>query len=539
MFSTGDDGLAQIFDISPKQLHYILVILQSCQLIKRHLISSERKRSVVYLARFAYKHSSQIETICEYLLQKYKKTGSTSGDSFLNIKRNLSFTSRQFKTVVQNGEKSNLLKRYMRSYEHKFKKSKNSDRFHTKTRQIRMVRLTDAYLQNNATSSKGSATCPNVDESDDDELDEDEPGRSASLCSYLGTAQSNLYPLYSQIFAKIEENGREGISLKQLGSLFGLDFYRSRRMGTHLQAHPEIVTKIKETNRGKAKFQTIVMRKFLELKREKSDTNLSLQQSQSSSQTSLLAGEASLTTIVDSPANGESEEILILKRNDGNKNNSIQALMSNRTLNRKKLIMDHLEKHKIATKYEITKEIRTYESEQGLKGCIDAKTTKRMLLNLESEHKLHVFEVLLKNVSYMCVRLYGISETDEIYVNYCATFKRTFDSVDLKLNTTTDVTNVSDKADDKNSNSPLGNASQTKLYPQQPSFKLTRPFINSVVSKLKFTTNYSKIYALVPKFQKCIILHRLLTYILFFYDGQQQTGSAPFEEIKVVNYIFT
>lgn len=57
-----------------------------------------------------------------------------------------------------------------------------------------------------------------------------------------------------------------------------------------------------------------------------------------------------------------------------------------------------------------------------------------MLFALEKENKLKTFTVNLKNISYMGVRLSEISETDEFYLNYCSTFKRTFDTVELKIN---------------------------------------------------------------------------------------------------------
>ena len=68
-----------------------------------------------------------------------------------------------------------------------------------------------------------------------------------------------------------------------------------------------------------------------------------------------------------------------------------------------------------------------------LKGCIDSKTTKRMLLTLEKENKLRTFIVYLKNISYMGVRHYDVEEKDTLFINYCSTFKRTFDTVELKV----------------------------------------------------------------------------------------------------------
>lgn len=70
-------------------------------------------------------------------------------------------------------------------------------------------------------------------------------------------------PFFTLTFDQIERVGSIGISLKQISILFALDFYKSRRMSINIQAHPEIVTIMKETNNGKSKFQAVVLRKFL------------------------------------------------------------------------------------------------------------------------------------------------------------------------------------------------------------------------------------------------------------------------------------
>lgn len=99
---------------------------------------------------------------------------------------------------------------------------------------------------------------------DSNEPTEESPNNEFSIPS-IGIEQVNTLPLFTQIMAKIEISGREGISLKKLGNVFGFDFYKSRRLGQNLQTHPELVTIMKETNGGRAKFQNLVMRKFLKL----------------------------------------------------------------------------------------------------------------------------------------------------------------------------------------------------------------------------------------------------------------------------------
>ena len=106
------------------------------------------------------------------------------------------------------------------------------------------------------------------------------------------------------------------------------------------------------------------------------------------------------------------------------------------------------------------------------------------------------------------MRLPEIKDTDPLYLNYLATFKRTFDSVEVKLKNAED----NDEAVEENERPLI--------------FKLTREYVNSIVAQLKFCHNYSKVYALVPKFQKAIVLHRFLHYLLYFYNGERQEPSV-------------
>lgn len=138
-------------------------------------------------------------------------------------------------------------------------------------RPVRMVQLTSEYFKSH--SSGGAAAMDEDDE--EDELatsggvgvngESNSDGSVESVMSSLGMAQTHQLPLFAQMFARIEQVGKTGISLKQIGTLFAFDFYKSRRMGNNLQAHPDVVTIMKETNKGKTKFQTIVLRRMLDL----------------------------------------------------------------------------------------------------------------------------------------------------------------------------------------------------------------------------------------------------------------------------------
>lgn len=258
VYTTGDDSLTQKFKIVPKQLHYILVNLESNQLIKRQVISSEKKRSIVHLARYTMKKKSIVENICDYLMMKGDKSYEACCETSVGLKRNLGLTDKQYKNVVSSAEKMKILKRYMADSKLKYKKKDQMV-------QSRMVKLTKEYYD----SQKAKHAQTIAGDEDDGDYEEDSEGNDnaqiESIVENLGSAQSNTLPLYTQIFAKVEEYNKEGVSLKQLGTFFGFDFYKSRRMGNNLQTHPEIVTIIKETNRGKAKYQTVVLRKFLNL----------------------------------------------------------------------------------------------------------------------------------------------------------------------------------------------------------------------------------------------------------------------------------
>jgi hypothetical protein len=244
---------------------------------------------------------------------KHLNKGTGYCDSFANLKKNLHLANKQFKTMIQTAEKQNILKRFFKPVECKIKKHKNSDKVQTKKRQIRMVKLTDAYYKMMLSHKQMGENEGGDDLSDTAELGElNEAGPSeltVSLRDSIGSEQAYIYPLYTQIFSKIEEYDKEGISLKQLGTLFGLDFYKSRRMGANLQTHPEIVTIIKETDRGKAKYQTIVFRKFLSQAKpvaSASDSQMSISETnQSSNEPGELSESAAASTEAD---------LLVIKR---------------------------------------------------------------------------------------------------------------------------------------------------------------------------------------------------------------------------------
>lgn len=110
MYTSGDDGLSKKFNLTAKQLHYTFTILEGHGLIKKQVLKSERQRSIVYLMRYAFKNKTLAENVCDYLMQKGVETDYA--DSFVSIKRKFSFSNKQFKTLVQNGERAGIFKRF-------------------------------------------------------------------------------------------------------------------------------------------------------------------------------------------------------------------------------------------------------------------------------------------------------------------------------------------------------------------------------------------------------------------------------------------
>lgn len=245
------------------------------------------------MTRYAYKKRTIIEDLCEYLFLKHfndKKVlkGQSSEPRYFdlstNIKQKLGIGNKRFKTTISSAEKQNIIRREFIEIKRKVKKSKSGSSL-VKTKPVRIIKLTEAYFLSmlndntfkNVQIDDVDQTL-NVDDSINDaslmELGEENGGDFSSISSgfireNLGSKQTYLSSLYTQIFAKVEEHGKNGISLKEIGTLFGLDFYKSRRMGANLQAHPEIVTIIKETTRMRAKYQTIMLRKFLQVNEAK------------------------------------------------------------------------------------------------------------------------------------------------------------------------------------------------------------------------------------------------------------------------------
>jgi hypothetical protein len=241
--------LSQIFEIAPKQLHYVLTILGKHDFIVKKTISSQKQRCIVYLKRFEQKNETNLEKLVNYLTKKSDKQEFT-----YILREKLSIGQKQFKNLVALGEKQNLFKRLVmrmdvnsltnlddddEDYDEDVdddnltletsisKKSKN------KTKCVRLLKLVDVNTSLNTTLNN-----------DDEDFDESETSAKdiANLCS----KQEFDLPLYTQMFKYIESCGKSGVSLKQLGYLFGFDFYKSRRIGAHLQTHPDIVTESKK-----------------------------------------------------------------------------------------------------------------------------------------------------------------------------------------------------------------------------------------------------------------------------------------------------
>lgn len=378
------------------------------------------------------------------------------------------------------------------------KKSKN------KTRCVRLLKLTSNQSSNNDTI-----------DGDNEENDDNDTSTNGLIASAnelvnkfkLCSEQDADLPLYTKMFKYIERCGVSGVSLKQLGYLYGLDFYKSRRIGAHLQTHPDIVTLVKETERGKAKYQTIIMRKFL-LKQQN-------EQQQQHLQTSTLS-------------QNEQDDTFTSLNIKNLQNKPIQAVASERSLKRKELILDYLEKRKICSKFEIDKEIRRVEELEKLKGQIDSKTTKRILIQLQTEKKVRLFEFNIKNKPHMGVCLPTINDKDEIYVNYMNTFSRSFDfCINKKSINDSKNTSIENDVNDENENE------NDDLNTGE--FKLTRAYVQSIVKDLDFSFTYAKTYGLVSKIQKSIILHRYIHYILYFYDNNKDFKATNYDFLLVGN----
>ncbi len=126
---------------------------------------------------------------------------------------------------------------------------------------------------------------------------------------------------------------------------------------------------------------------------------------------------------------------------------------------------------------------------------------------------------------YIRIRLAHITESDELYQNYIHTFSRTIEFCHNQK-----TKNVATNANSKTTANPVTDTTigktkldssndQNSFHEGDEQFKLTRSYMHSIADKLDFSYSYAKIYGLVSKMQKSIVLHRFMHYILFFYDG--------------------
>jgi hypothetical protein len=363
IFTSGDGSLSHIFDLESKQLHYVLNILESHEFITKQSISAHKHRSIVYLAKYEITSETNLEKLTKYLL---KKQGNCE-ERVNEIQIKFNFGTKKMKNLMALGEKQNAIERYMMQVEVD-DQSHNEDEYtkklmKTRQRAVRMVRLTESFRKKNAKLlNKSNADDSAIGDEDDDEtLENVDTQLVASL-------QRVEWPMYTQLFQYIERCGINGTSLKRLGLLFGLDFYKTRRMGSHLQTHPEVMTVIKETEQAKAKYQIIKLKKF-----------------------------------VNKTTHGEELTQQFKKKADL----TIHNMVTERAVKRKKIIASYMEQRRICTKFEIDREIRRLEQLEGEQGQIDSKTSKRILLQMEKDGLVTLFNVSLKNVEHVAVRYGG------------------------------------------------------------------------------------------------------------------------------------
>lgn len=118
MSTIGEEGLASFFSLTPKQLHYILVNLDANELVKRHNVGSEKKRSLVHLARFAVRKKTLLETMCDYLISAGERASAVLGrapshenccDSLKDFRLNMGLTQKKFKNLISIAERTNVV----------------------------------------------------------------------------------------------------------------------------------------------------------------------------------------------------------------------------------------------------------------------------------------------------------------------------------------------------------------------------------------------------------------------------------------------
>ena len=228
--SIGADGLTSQFQLAPKQLHYVLGVLEAGELTRKQVLASsaEKKRSLVHLTRFASKRQSTLELLCAHLLfqRQVKQTGHCA-DSALNIRRKFGLTPKQLKSLVQQAERARILRRFVQAQPPpppppppQTEKATVGGKM--KPISVRMIALTDSHYASMTDQQEGA-----VEEEEEEEEEEGEDGDEHDTT--LGVEQSLLQPMHSQLLARIERCAAEGVSLRQLGALFGLDFYKGKR----------------------------------------------------------------------------------------------------------------------------------------------------------------------------------------------------------------------------------------------------------------------------------------------------------------------
>jgi hypothetical protein len=571
-----------MFNLTSKQLHYILLILGQQGFIKKITNFALNARININSCQYSIKTKSLVEQICDILFENGERVATKQNKKEIElenccekratIKDKLDIGYKFLRRLTVLAEKQCLIEPFQREERRLFVKL-NKKYWHTET--FSLFRLTKTkfnlmILQRDQRDDNLENSF-DISEIGDPSFTIETHTRPVDLKTMIGNDQSIDIPLYSRIFAKLEESGSEGIPIKSFGAIFGFDFYKSRRIISNLQTHSKVVTFINESSDHKSKYQRIVLKKFAE--NQKSTPN-------SLNNTVDLTQEIAKVNDkiqINSPKISNAPTILIkkeeteqvapstslnsIKNNNNNNNNkssekniysniynsfqsvklakhfsfggvkSYNAMIMDRTTARRNVIIRYLKLHKIVTKYQINNEIRSIEREEGIKAQIDSKTTIRLLNGLEKEGLLHIFYIYSRGVNFMCLRDSSISETDDFYINYCSTFKRTNSLYDLEKS------NTSNRSSSRNKNNIPYNSdidddgSRSSASNHSFNLNISNVSTNDIVKGLETRPNYCKYYGSVPRLQKAIVLHRFLQYLLFFYDGKQQAVASSGDDV--------
>ena len=553
--TSGNDGLAKIFNINSKSLFYYLKQLIALDIIKklnltRQLVGTLKQPILImtrYLTTNDYQNSKY--TIVDRL-KTYLETCRNHSCERNALKSYLSLGEKSFRSLMRKCKRSNLIEKYnktMNEYELKRFLSNESDTLimpiHNRTRLRSYTFFRLKSNENTKDDDEEIASSSDEAESEEDEeeeeeeeivVDEDDDDELSEASSQLDLTNLRLYidrPFHFQYYELLEQVKHIGLSQRDLAHICHLSFYSARSEIKSLTKNMKHISlkSVQLNSKGKIMENRILLKKYMPTKVTTAAASASNVRQQIISKTPRSKRK---TVIKCEPVDTDNEPLLarletlwrpseqpvVEKKKSKTRVNPVKRINVKRE-HRLDLIRSYMSEHPICTLTDLRNEIMTRERDEGLTIHMDRKTLDKLVDDLEKTHK-YLFRFTARVKQSRTISCLARS-TDTITPD-CERIQQ------FKIELSQETIEVPSKVhidDDEESKTTIDHLFNNDLEEEKIAQLKKKPLEN--------ITGFGNCYGYVYKFQRCAILHKFLFYLLYGYEGKldldESATSSEFE----------